>query len=243
MSYDDDSFDVKIRAGLPLAKVSDMLGISRPSFYKYVTAYKNRDFDKIPPSILTYFKEVDGGRYKTADEAEKALKQLKFLRDAEIEAEEEAANNEYSEIRAKRFEIRHNRQGLPPEEIRKLNEELDREMKAFRERHPKFDPYKIRMRHEQDLLWNDGEIRSAVIYGETPAVILDVDFDDAPRVTVEQLADISGTDVPVARFRASENTKVVYLMNLGFPTQYLLKWRVNGEERTAGPFPLTRREY
>ncbi len=239
-----ESIEEMLRNGPPLTFVAEKLGISRPTLYRQIRMYHDGNEQKMIDTVREYFDMVVMGDIDSEDSARKQLEQMAYLAEAKGESKVIEISKANEELMIARMEYSRNCRDMTTEQrveeqrrIEKLEEEIGK-MEGELDSGPLRDRFGRRI---DRMVWNDGEIRSAVLPEYSSArIFIDADFDRCRGVWVELSVDVSGEDFTFARMKPQENNRYVDIENLPGNTtyRYTLRWNDGDKQKTAGPYDI-----
>jgi len=233
-----------IRDGPPISFVADMLGISRPTFYRYMEAYQNSEDSKINRYVKEYFDAVIMGKFKTKDDARNYLEQTKYLVEGQKEEKTRIVLDERRKLEQEYRNLQFNRSEMTPAQRVAKEEEFDKH-KAELEEYASSNGVDLEdgwfMRDQETLEWNQGEIRSTCKnFIESVYVIVDVPYEKLKDVSVELLTVISGEDFSLKTVKMPLDCRCVNMGDVpdGLVCKYRIKWVDGDKVKTIGPYDI-----
>jgi|GEM_PF-1564395 len=239
-----ESIEEMLRNGPPLTFVAEKLGISRPTLYRQIKLYRDGEEQKMIDTVREYFDMVIMGEVNSEDSARKQLEQIAYLTEAKGESKVMEVSKANEELMIAQMEYSRNCRDMSPEErveaqrrIEKMQDDIYK-MEGELNSGPLRDRFGRRI---DRMIWNEGELRSAVLpeYGSA-RIFIDADFDKCRGVWIELSADISGESFTFARMKPEENSRYVDIENLPGNTRYsyMLRWNDGDKQKTAGPYDI-----
>lgn len=239
-----ESIEEMLRNGPPLTFVAEKLGISRPTLYRQIKMYRDGNEQKMIDTVREYFDMVVIGDVDSEESARKQLEQIAYLAEAKGESKVMEISKANEQLMIARMEYSRNYRDMTTEEKVEAQMKIDRLEEEIGKMEGELDSGPLRDRFGRRIdrmVWNDGEIRSAVLPEYSSArIFIDADFDRCRGVWVELSVDVSGEDFTFARMKPQENNRYVDIENLPGNTtyKYTLRWNDGDKQKTAGPYDI-----
>lgn len=239
-----ENIDELLRNGVPLTFVAEKLGVSRPTLYRQIELYKNSEDQKMIDSVREYFDMLVMGKIQSEEEARKQLEQMAYLADAKGESKVLDIRRARDDLMIAQHEYYSQSDSMTVQERVEAEIRLEKMRDSIRELEDDLDegPARDRFGRRIDrLVWNDGEIRSAVQANyDSARIFIDADYDRCRSVWVEISVDISGKNFTFGRERPEENRKYVDIGSLpgNAMYRYRLRWTEDDRQKTAGPYEI-----
>ena len=219
-----------LRKGPPYTYVSEMLGVSRPTFYRQISLYKESQDNRMIDTVRRYFDMVAMGEIASEEEARKQLEQIHFITEAKGESKMMELNKARDELLMARISYDRSYHDMTSREKVDAQEKLDELQEKVRSMEDDADSKIPRDKYGRAIdriVWNKGDIRSAVHSSFSNArIYIDADYDRCRNIAVEIFVDISGEDFAFAIYRPAEYTKYIEISDLpgNVRYRYRLKW-------------------
>lgn len=239
-----ESLSTKMKNGPPLSFVAKKLGISRPTLYRHMEFYVAGEDSKIDPHLKEYFDKVVMDQYADVEEMKKDLEQIREFMDADKETRIEDFKNEYTVYQERKNRFDEHEDSMSSDERNKEHDALKKIYSGLKEKAKELDididDYFPEIEIERpEIVWNEGEIRSAPAWGlRSPLILIDADFDRCRDITVELVVTVSGKDFVYKRIKPQENDRYVKV-EFGMPTAtgYRLKWNSGDKVKYTPVYP------
>ena len=243
---ENESLKDRMKDGIPLSEMAKILGISRPKIYRHMDYFMKGEDDKVDHNLMGYFRKIIDGTLSDEDAMRKELNRISDYMKAENEVKEEELRKDYEEYSQKREEFDLHRDMMKTEERIRGEDALDETYRRLSERAKSLDMdlddllYGEETEH-RELTWNEGEIRSACVWGyRSCMVVIDADFGRCRDITLELMMRISGRDFVFKRQRPEEDERFVSvdIRHMPVGTSYRLKWIDKGQVKYTPVYPM-----
>ena len=238
----------KMKEGLSLSEMSEILGISRPKIYRHMEYFMKGEDEKVDHNLKEYFEKIIMDYYPDEDAMRKELKQMREYIDAEKGAKILELRKEYQAYldRDASYDIHEDimstKEKIEEKEalntmLRAIEDKANANNIKMEEIYPDVEEGEERV----ELTWNEGEIRSACVWGyRSCMVVIDADFDKCRDITLELIMKISGREFIIKRQKPEENERFVRvdIRDMPIVTSYRLKWSDKDQVKYTPVYPM-----
>ena len=236
----------KMKDGISLSEMAKILDISRPKIYRHMDYYMSGDMGKVDHNLKEYFDKIIDGSLDSEDAMRKELNRISDYMKAEKEVKVEELRKDYGEYSQKRTDFDIRRETMKTEERIREEEALDETYRRLSERAKSLDKDLDELLYGDEeerveLTWNEGEIRSACVWGyRSCMVVIDADFDKCRDITLELIMKISGREFVIKRQKPEENERFVRvdIRDMPIVTSYRLKWNDKDQVKYTPVYPM-----